>query len=154
MKVILLKDIEKIGKKFEVKEVKEGYANNLLFPQGLAKKATKEALVWLEVQKEIIEKKAEEGLKEIQGTASSIDDREIIFNVKVGDQDQLFESIGVQKIAEKLKEEGFEVKKTQIELVEPIKELGEFPVKIKFEHNLEAEIKVIVNKEEDEESNA
>ncbi|MFH1582144.1 MAG: 50S ribosomal protein L9 [bacterium] len=154
MKVILLKDVDKIGKKFELKEIKEGYAKNFLFPQGLAKQATKEALIWLEMQKEIAEKKAEEGLKEIQETASFVDDRELIFNVKVGDQDQLFESIGVQKIAEKLKEEGFEVKKSQIELIEPIKELGEFPVKIKFEHNLEAEVKVIVNKKEDEESNA
>lgn len=154
MKVILLKDVDKIGKKFDIKEVKEGYAMNFLFPQGLAKQATKTALVWVEMQKEILAKKEEEGLEEIQKTASSIDDRELIFNVRVGDQDQLFESIGVQKIVEKLKTEGFEVKKNQIELSDPIKELGEFPVKIKFEHNLEAEIKVIVNKEEEGESNA
>lgn len=149
MKVILLKDVEKIGKKFEVKEIKEGYANNFLFPKGLAKQATREALIWLDMQKEIEEKKAEEGLKEIQETASSISGRELIFNMKVGDQDQLFESITAQRIVDKLKEEGFEIKKSQIELLEPIKELGEFPVKIKFEHNLEGEIKVIVNKEED-----
>ena len=68
----------------------------------------------------------------------------------MGDQDQLFESINSQKLSEKLKEQGFEVKKSQIELLEPIKELGEYPVKIKFEHNLEAEIKVIVNKAEEE----
>ncbi len=154
MKVILLKDVDKIGKKFDVKEVKEGYAMNFLIPQGLAKQATKTALLWLEMQKEIATKKEEEGLEEIQKTASAIDNRELIFDVKVGDQDQLFESIGIQKIVEKLKAEGFEVKKAQIELPEPIKELGEFPVKIKFEHNLEAEIKIIVNKEEGEESNA
>jgi len=153
MKVILLKDVDKIGKKFDVKEVKEGYAMNFLIPQGLAKQATKAALLWVEMQKEIATKKEEEGLEEIQKTASTIDGRELIFDVRVGDQDQLFESIGVQKIVEKLKVEGFEVKKTQIELPEPIKELGEFPVKIKFEHNLEAEIKVIVNKEGGEESN-
>jgi large subunit ribosomal protein L9 len=67
--------------------------------------------------------------------------------VKIGEEGQLFESITSQKIAEKLKELGFEVKKTQIDLVEPIKEMGEFPVKIKFEHNLEAEIKLIVTEE-------
>ncbi|MFH1509982.1 MAG: 50S ribosomal protein L9 [Candidatus Nealsonbacteria bacterium] len=154
MKVILLKDVEKLGKKFDVKEVKEGYATNFLFPKGLAKQATKTALVWLEMQKEITAKKEEEGLEAIQKTASSMDGREIILNVKVGDQDQLFESISAQKIVEKLKEEGFEIKKTQLELLEPIKELGEFPVKVKLEHNLEAEIKVIVNKEEDVESDA
>lgn len=153
MKVILLKDVEKVGKKFEVKEVKEGYAMNFLFPQGLAKQATKEALIWVETQREIEEKKAEEGLKETEALATAMDGRELVFDVKTGEKDELFESITAQKIVEKLKEEGMDIKKAQIE-TEPIKDLGEFPVKIKFEHNLEAEIKVIVNKIEDEESNA
>jgi len=150
MQVILLKDIDKVGKKFEVKEVKDGYARNFLIPQGLAKPATKEALLWLETQKGIVEKKAEDELKKIQQVASAIDDQEVMIQVKVGDDDQLFESITPQKITEKLKEAGFEIKKSQIQLSEPIKEVGEFPVKIKFEHNLEAEIKVIVTKEEKE----
>ena len=152
MRVIFLKDVEKVGKKFEVKEVKDGYARNFLIPQGLAKPATEEVLAWLETQKEIEEKKAEEGLKKFQEAASSLDDREVIIPVKVGDDGQLFESVNSQKIAEKLKEVGFEVKKSQVILAEPIKELGEFPVKIKFEHNLEAEIRVIVTKEETNET--
>jgi len=149
MKVILLQDVDRLGKKHEVKEVADGHARNFLIPKGLVKPATKEALIWLETQKEILEKKAEEALGEAQGVASSVDGQEIIISVKVGDQDQLFESITPQKIAEKLKEAGFDVKKSQLEIVEPIKELGEFSVKIKFEHNLEAEIKIIVNKEEE-----
>ena len=149
MKVILLQDIDKLGKKYEVKEVKDGYARNFLIGKGLAKEATEKALEWLEIQKEIQGKKAETDLKKIQENASNLDSYEIIFSVKVGDNEQLFESITVQKISEKLKEAGFEVKKTWIELKEPIKELGEFPVKIKFEHNLEVEIRVIVIKEEE-----
>jgi len=150
MKVILLKDVEKIGKRFEVKEIKDGYARNLLIPQGLAKLATKDALEWLEAQKEIAEQKEEQDLKKNQERASKIEDQEVMITVKVGEDDQLFESINAQKIADKLKEAGFEVKKGQIELPEPIKELGEFSVKVKFEHNLEAEVKVIVTKEEKE----
>ncbi len=150
MKVILLKDVDKIGKKFEIKEVKDGYARNFLLPQNLAKPATEEAIKWLEMQKEILEKKAEEDLKKIQGVASAIDDQEVVIAVKVGDEEQLFESVNAQKISEKLKEMGFEVKKSQIELQEPIKEIGEFPVKIKLEHNLEAEIRVIVTKLEED----
>ncbi|MDP1538427.1 MAG: 50S ribosomal L9 C-terminal domain-containing protein, partial [bacterium] len=69
--------------------------------------------------------------------------------VKVGESDQLFESINAQKISEKLKEMGFDLKKSQIELPEPIKEIGEFPVKIKLEHNLEVEIRIIVTKLEE-----
>jgi large subunit ribosomal protein L9 len=150
MKVILLKDVEKIGNKFDVKEVKDGYARNFLITKGLAKQATKEALEWLAVQKEITEKKAEENLEKVQALASAIESREIIIPVKVGDEDQLFESVNAQKIAEKLKEAGFEIKKSQIVLDQPIKELGEYPVKIKLEHNLEAEIQVIITKEEGE----
>ena len=147
MRVILLQDVEKLGKKYDVKEVADGYARNFLIPKGLVKIAAKENLKWLEKQREIGTKKAEEDLKKVQGIASAVDDQEIIIPVKVGEQDQLFESITAQKIYEKLKELGFDIKKTQIDLIEPIKELGEFPVKIKFEHNLEAEIRVIVVEE-------
>ncbi len=149
MRVILLQDVENLGKKYEIKEVKDGYARNFLIPKGLAKKAEKEALLWLETQKEAEIQKAEEELKKTQGLASAIDGQEVIIPVKIGEEGQLFESITSQKIFEKLKELGFEIKKIQLELKEPIKELGEFPVKIKFEHNLEAEIKVIVTKEEE-----
>lgn len=147
MRVILLQDIEKLGKKYDTKEVADGYARNFLIPQGLAKPATEEALIWLETKKEIEAKKAEEELKKIQEKATAIDGQELIIPVKMGEEGQLFESITSQKISEKLKELGFEIKKTQIDLPEPIKELGEFPIKIKFEHNLEAEIKVIVIEE-------
>ena len=147
MRVILLQDVEKLGKKYDIKEVADGYARNFLIPKGLAKPATEEALKWLETQKEAEAKKAEEELKMVQERATAIDGQEVIIPVKIGEDGQLFESITSQKISEKLKELGFEIRKTQIDLLEPIKELGEFPVKIKFEHNLEAEIRVIVIEE-------
>lgn len=147
MKVILLQDVEGTGKKFDVKEVADGHANNLLIPQGLAKPATKEALAWLAMQKELTAKVAEEGLKKAQTLASSLDDMEVNIPMKVGDEGQLFESVNAQKIAERLKEMGFEVARNQIKLEQPIKDLGEFPVKVAFEHNLEATISVIIVEE-------
>lgn len=147
MKVILLQDIENLGKKYEVKNVKAGHARNFLIPKNLAKPATKEALKWLETQKEIEEKRAGEELKKVQELASTLDGQEITIPVKIGKEGQFFESITAQKIWEKLKEQNFEIKKSQIILEEPIKELGEFPVKIRFEHNLETEIKIIVIEE-------
>ena len=144
MKIILLKDVQDVGKKYEVKEVKNGYARNFLMPNGLAKPATRQALRWLENQKEIIQKEIEEDLKKAQEIASTIDGLELSIPVKVGEEGQLFESINSQKIADKLKEMGFEVKKSKIMLEEPIKTLGEFPIKINLEHNLEVEIRVIV----------
>jgi large subunit ribosomal protein L9 len=147
MRVILLQDINKLGKKYEIKEVTNGYARNFLLPKGLARVATKQALKWLETQKEIEEKRAEEELKKVQQIASELDGLEITIPVKVGEEGQLFESINNQKILEKLKEIGFVIKKSQISLEEPIKELGEFPVKINLDHNLEAEIRIIVTEE-------
>ena len=147
MRIILLQDVENVGKKYEIKDVKDGYARNFLIPKGLAKLATKVDLERLEKQKEIERQKIEEELKEIQKIASSIDEFEVIIPVKVGEEQQLFEKINAQKVSDKLKESGFEIKKEQIDLAEPIGELGEFPIKVKFEHNLESEIKVIITEE-------
>lgn len=148
MKVILLQNVEDLGKKHEVKDVKDGYARNFLFPEKLAKPATEEALQWLEDQKETIAKEAEEDLKKAQELASKIDGLEVAISVKVGEEGQMFESINSQKIADVLKIMGYEVKKSQIILENPIKELGEFPVKLNLDHNLETEIKVIITAEQ------
>lgn len=147
MKVILLKDVQDLGKKYEVKEVKNGNARNFLIPRGLAKTATRQTLKWLEIKREAIKKEIEEDLKKEQGIASTLDGLELNIPVKVGNEGQLFESINSQKIADRLKEMGFDVKKSKIILEEPIKALGEFPIKISLEHNLEVEIRVIVVEE-------
>lgn len=149
MKVILLKDIENIGKKYEIKDVKDGYAKNFLLPQDLVKLATKDAIKWVESQKEVMEKEAEEELKKIQELASEVDGIEVSVPMKVGKDGQLFESVNSAKIVEKLKEMGYEVKKSKINLAKPIKEMGEFPVKINLDHNLEVEIRVLVVEEKE-----
>ena len=82
MKVILLKDVPKLGKKLEVKEVADGHAQNHLIPEGLVKPATKEALEWVEMQKELMEKGAEESLQQFQQMASQLDDMEVQIAMK------------------------------------------------------------------------
>jgi large subunit ribosomal protein L9 len=147
MKIIFIKDVENIGKKYEVKEVKDGYARNFLIPNNLAKIATEKNIMLIEKEKRKEDKNVEEELKEIQEIASKMDGIEVNFSVKIGKENQLFESITSQKIADKLKKMGYEIKKNQIKIEENIKELGEFPVKIKFEHNLETEIRIIVTED-------
>ncbi len=144
MKILLLQDVNNLGKKYEIKEVKEGYARNFLFPQNLAKPATEQVIEWAEMQKEIQAKKAEQELNKSQEIASKLDGQEIEMSVKIGDKDQLFEKITAQKIAEKIKGLGFNVSKNQIEIKNPIEEMGEFPIKIKLEDNLEVEVKLII----------
>ncbi len=148
MKVILLKDVQDLGKKYEVKNVKEGYARNFLFPQNLAKPATKSNLEWLEKEKELEVRKMEEQLKAVQAQVVKIDGFELEIKVKVGEKGELFESINQKRISAQLKAAGFEIAPEQIQLLEPIKDLGEHKVKITFPHGLEAEISVIVEPEE------
>jgi len=148
IRVILLKDIDNLGKKYDVKLVKAGYARNFLLPKKLAKIATENNLRWLEGELERISEKEKKELQKFQELASKIDGIEVIFDLKVGENGELFESITPLKISKKLNEEGFEIKKDQIIMKEPIRSLGEFPVKVRFPHNLEAEIKIIVNREE------
>lgn len=150
MKVILLEDVEDVGKKYEIKKVKDGHARNFLIPKNLAKLASKENLKWLEGARKELEAKAEEDLKEAQETASKIDGIEVPITVKVGAENQLFESINAVKVAEKLKEMGYNVKKSQIKLAQPIKETGEFPIKINLDHSLEVEINLIITGQTEE----
>jgi len=149
MKVILLKDIKTLGKKFDIKDVADGYAKNYLFPNKLAINATKENLAHLENKKRELEKIAERELKKMQSIASEIDGLELPIKVKVSpNTGKIFGSINATKILAELKNKGFDIKKNNIILPEPIKTIGEYPIKITFDHNLEAEIKVIVMDEE------
>lgn len=144
MKVILLKDIKKLGRKFEVKEVSPGYARNFLFPNGSAVIADKDSLKRIEEQKNLELKIAEERKKENEKMLKELEGKEIKIETKVGEEGQLFESINEQKIADKLKEMGFIIDKSNLEINEPIKRQGEHLVKLKLGNNLEGKIKIII----------
>ncbi len=147
MKIILLKDVEKLGKKGEAKNVADGYARNFLIPNKMAVLATKSELIKLEEQKKIEAEKAERELKIYQEMANQIDGLEIEIPAKVGEDGKLFGAVTPSQIVEKLKENNFEIKKEQIKLEEPIKEIGEYEAAVEFPHNLEVKIKVIVTEE-------
>ncbi len=152
MKVILLKDVEKLGKKGEVKEVSDGYARNFLIPEELAVMANKDELAKAEEQQEIEAQKAEQELVVSQGLASKLDGLELEISAKIGEEGKLFGAINEGKIVEKLKEQGIEINKDYIKLESPIKEIGEYEVSIQLPHNLEAGIKIIVTEEVKKES--
>ncbi len=148
MKVILLHDVENLGRKNEVKDVPSGFVRNFLIPKGLVVLATEESLEKLETLKKAEEEQAEQNLKETEKLVSKLDGQEIEIEANTGDKGQLFESINKQRLSDKLKEMGYSVEKDQIELKSSIKEIGEFPIKLKFDHNLEAEIKIIITGQE------
>jgi len=145
MRIILLDNIEKLGGKYEIKDVADGYARNFLIPKKLAKLADENSIKWAEEMQKEREEKAKEELEKVGEIVSKIDGEEIEIPVKVGEKDQLFKKISEKDIIKALKEEvNYEIKKNQVKLEKPIEKLGEYPVKVKFGHNLEAEIKIIV----------
>lgn len=142
MKIILIETVESLGLVGETKEVKEGYARNFLFPKKLAVR------VGDPKAKEVIEKARKAKLNalkevdEIKATAAKLADKILIFKAKVGEKGKLFGAIGRDEIAKELK-----VDEKKIE-VEPIKELGEHEVTVKFGHSISAKVKVKVEAEE------
>ncbi|TSC53386.1 MAG: large subunit ribosomal protein L9 [Parcubacteria group bacterium LiPW_39] len=151
MRVILLQDVEKLGKKFDVKEVADGYARNFLLPKGLVKPATEEVLKQLEAEKEAAAKKAEEELKATEEIVERLDNQEIEIVAKIDENGKLYGSLTALKIARVLKDKGFDVSKNQIKLKESIKEVGEYDIIVEFPHGLEAKVKIIVTEEAKEE---
>lgn len=149
MKVILIKDVENLGKKYEIKEVAEGFAKNFLFPKKLAKPANERNLKWLEEKLKKIELNAERELKKYQQIASSLDGLEIFYEARIKEgTEELYEKITPAKVAEKLKEKGFNISKNNVEGPFPINQIGEYEIKIKLPHNLEAFVKLIITQKE------
>ena len=132
MKVIFTQDVPEMGQKHEVKTVKAGYARNYLIPKKLVKLATSANLNWLKAQEEVSAKKREKAGTETQNLATLIAKENFKIEVKVGEREQLFESINKDKIIAILAKQNFEIKKSQIQLEEPIKKLGKYKIEIKL----------------------
>ena len=147
MKVILLEDIKSLGRKFDVKNISDGYARNFLLPKKMVQIATPAALAQLKIQKEIQEKARAKQLENLKKIAASLKGQELIFALKVGDKGEVFGSVNVDKISEAFKAKGFEVEKNQIELESPLKSLGEHLVSLKLDKEIEAKIKIKIEAE-------
>jgi len=149
MKVILLQDVENLGKEEEVKEVADGFARNFLLPKKLAEIATDDAVKKAESKKQ---KKAEEAkteLEEVQKLAEQLEGRELYIKVKEEDG-KLFGSINEKTIAKTFKDEGLNINPENVKLAEPIKEMGEYDAQINLDHGLEANIRIILVSESEE----
>ncbi|MEK7653324.1 MAG: 50S ribosomal protein L9 [Patescibacteria group bacterium] len=144
MKVILLKNIPKLGEAGEIREVSDGYARNFLLAKNLVEPATEENVKKLELEKEMKAKLAEEDLVVMEKIAERLNGTAIEIKGRVNEEGRLYAAITAPMIIKNLKEIGFEVKKGQVVLPEPIKEAGEYPVTVTLDHGLEAEITVIV----------
>ena len=148
--VILREDVPKLGDAGEVVSVKPGYARNYLLPQNLAYEATDSAIQQLERERERAEQRARKEFLESRRRASQLEDVQLTFHARAGEESKLFGSIGTADIADRLNEQDldFEIDRKQVDLDEPIKELGVYNVGIELHREVRPEIKVWVIKED------
>ncbi|MSP14531.1 MAG: 50S ribosomal protein L9 [Chloroflexi bacterium] len=144
MKVILKKDVEKLGGIGDLKEVANGYARNFLFPQDLAMPATKGAVKEAEQLKRAVEKRKQKQRNDAQALAASMSKLRLPFKRRVGENERLYGSVTSSDIAEAIEAAGFEVDRRKIELDEPLKEVGSHSVPIKLFGDVVAHVTVVI----------
>jgi large subunit ribosomal protein L9 len=151
MKVILKKDFETLGKIGDSVNVKDGYAMNFLIPNNIAMKATESNLRVLEEIKKNRELKLKKETTDAEKLAGQLGSLTLEIKAKAGDDDKIYGSVTAQIISDTLNEKGYKIEKKQIELEEPIKQIGIFPVNVKLTSNVKASLKVWIVKEKQKE---
>jgi large subunit ribosomal protein L9 len=145
MRVILLEDVKKVGKKGEVANVADGYARNFLLPRNLAVEANDGNMRKLEHLQATKQDKARKEEREARALAERLADITVEVKVKTGENGRLFGSITAQDIVNALVEKGVgTIDKRRIEMEEPIKTLGEYSIPVKLYQGVTAQVAVKV----------
>ena len=144
MKVILLKDVKAQGKKGDVINVSDGYANNFLLKNGLAVPANQANMNTNNKQKEAEAKRIAEETAAAKADAEKMKTMELVFNIEVGANGKAFGSISGKEIAEELSKKGITVDKKQVVLNSTIKMIGVYDVEVKLYKGVSGKIKVNV----------
>ena len=144
MKVYLLEDVKGQGKKGEIINVSDGYAQNFLFKKNLASPATADVINSVEIKNNTLAyHKEQERLAAIE-KAAQLKGRKIVLKARHGEQGKIFGSITAKEIAEALNSAGEKIDKKDIDLKAPIKETGEYPLSVRLYANISTEIIVVV----------
>lgn len=144
MKVILKADVKGTGKKGEILEVSDGFAKNFLLKKNLAEEATASSVNEINQKKKAQEFHKAEELKSMQALAASLKDKKVTLSIKTGENGKLFGSVTSAQIAQALQDIGYTVDKKKIQLKDPIKLLGAYPVVIRLMEKVETKIIVEV----------
>ncbi len=136
MKVILIKDTKKLGKKFDIKDVADGFALNSLIPQGFAIAGTPSNLKSIEERKKKDTMMSEEFKETFEYALAKLPDGKLHIKAKVNDKGHLFAGITKEKVIEEFKKEtGIVLNNEHFELEKPLKEVGEHVIEIKINSN-------------------
>ena len=146
MEVIFIKDLKNQGKKGQIKNVKDGYAENFLIKNGYAVKKTKENVLKLNQEQAKKDKEASEQKKKAEELKEKLTKVVLEFKVKTGEGDKVFGSISVKQIKDELSKKGYQIEKNMIEIISPVSSLGFHNVNINLYPEIVATIKVHVIK--------
>ena len=147
MKVLLIKDVYKLGRAGDVKKVADGYGRNFLLMHGMAVLATPGAMKTAEKIRKQAEVKRAALNNELKDLADHINGVTLTFSAKAGETGKLYGSITTQDVAKAIQEQTrYEVKRQQIDM-QPIREAGEFKAHVRLTIDLIPEIKIIVHRE-------
>jgi large subunit ribosomal protein L9 len=151
MKLILRQNVATLGQAGDVVNVKPGYARNYLLPKGLAYMASAANLRRIEEEARRRGEQDRRDYLEASRQAARLEDLTIAVSARAGDEGQLFGSVTVRDICEKVEESGldFELDRRAVHLSEPIKSVGEHRVPIRYQSGVEVELLVVVEAEED-----
>lgn len=131
MQVILLKDVPRVGKKFDVVTVSAGYANNFLLPKKLAEPATAKKVLEIESRREAMKAEEDARIADLKEKLMSLQDTDVTITAKADDNGHLYKKINAGDIAHALKEDlDIEIPETSILLDTPIHEVGDHSVPI------------------------
>jgi large subunit ribosomal protein L9 len=149
MEVILKEDVNKLGHRGDVVKVADGYGRNFLLPKKLAMEATAANKVVIEQMKQSAVRQSAREKSEAELLVKQLDQGELVFERKVGENDHLFGSVTSAEIAQQLEHKGFNIDRRKLQLEEPLRQLGEFHVPVKLHREVTAHIKVTVKAEDE-----
>lgn len=145
MQVILLQDVNKLGKKGDVVKVNDGYARNFILPKKLGLEATEKNLKDFAIQKAEEEKRQQEIYEEAVALGKELESKKVSLQIKGGEGGKTFGSITAKEITAGLKEQtGIEIDKKKLVLADAIKTAGTFKVGVKLHPKVTVDLNVVV----------
>jgi large subunit ribosomal protein L9 len=144
IELLLIQNIDHLGRQGDVVEVKAGFANNYLLPQGLAIVATEHHKRMVDKHKAKLKEIEKKRLSGLQALANKIAEQSITIEANANDEGHLYGSVGAAEIAAALKANDITISEDQVRLQGPLKELGLYTVKVHLHQEIECDLKVWV----------
>lgn len=147
MEIILIENVDKLGKRGQIVKVAAGYGRNHLLPKKLAIAATPQNRKWVEQQRQKFLKKEAHERSEAAELAALLEGVHIAFKRKTGEHGALFGSVTAIDIAGQLAAQGYEIDRRKVQLANPLKAIGEHSVAVRLHHDVTATLQVTIESE-------